>query len=205
MSTAQEKFYWSLWSMARKRNPEADRKALHKQLGLPDSHHAFNQEDFDGWKSFCLAEGQPSNYHGQVATAAMPRTRRIWLAEQLCRALGEQPEYALATLARMNRERGMGAAELALEDLDEVRLDKVLTALRKACRRSWPTKADLLRAISEFCRSHEIDDRTAYEASAKALNTPSLCWPDLHYDKLLIAFAQVHGEGVQTVDPQLSL
>lgn len=197
MSPDQTRYYWGLWKGAVTADPSLDRKALHKALGLPESSKAFKQEHFDRWKSRCLALAQPENYRGQVATVAMPRTRRIWLAETLCVALGQEPAYAVATLRRMNRGGALQSgeiapAELALADLGEEQLDAVLTALRKACRREWPTKPELLDAIDQHCREYDVDGSAAQAAAGEWLNVatvPPLA--ALYYDKLLIVLAAV--------------
>lgn len=195
MSPAQTKYYWGLWKGAHTADPSLDRKALHKALGLPESSTLFKQEHFDKWKSRCLALAQPANYRDQASTVVMPRTRRVWLAETLCRALGEEPEYAVATLHRMNRRGALNVAEiapaeLALEDLTEDHLDAVLTALRQSCRRTWPTKSALLLAIHDFATDRDLDDSAASTAAAEALHlsTPPYL-DDLHYDQLLIVLA----------------
>lgn len=193
MSPKQTQYYWGLWNGAKKAQPDLDRKALHAELGLPESSKAFQQEHFDAWKSRCLALAQPGNYRAQVETVAMPRTRRVWLAETLSRALGEvDAEYALATARRMNRKGGLGApeAELALEDLGEEALDALVTALRKACRRAWPTKLALIGGMNAFAAERNLDEEAVRAAGAEALHVAAMPdWEDLHYDKLLIVMA----------------
>jgi hypothetical protein len=198
MSPKQTRFYRGLWGAAKKAQPALDRKALHAELGLPESSTAFTQEDFDRWKAHCLSLSQPENYRDQSATVAMPRTRRVWLAATLCQAMGREVEYALGTLRQMNRRGAMGGPERTLEDLSERQLNAVLTALRKECRRLWATKEELLAAMQAFEIESEIDEEAARAATTEALHVDAAPhWTDLHYDDLLIVLAALRHVAAQ--------
>jgi hypothetical protein len=191
---------------------EARRHEIHREaLGVETSHTIFTNADFDKVKAAFLAIAQPGNMAAQIRQAAMPRERLLRSIDYLCDALGEDRTYAAAITTRMNhggrigqpwkdkrvagfdyahtKEERIARPELQIEELDESELGKVIVALKKVCRRKWPTKPELLDAINDLCRNQEPDPQAASEAVCKALSCDRL--PDLErlgYDALAIVF-----------------
>lgn len=196
MSEAQDKFYWRLWSALRKAVPDADRHAVHRQLGLPESHTAWRNEHFDRWKGHCLAKAQPANFRAQIQQVKMPEIRKQVFIDHILTALGEGEEYAESILARMNRRRKLGNKFATMDTLDEAGLQAVMIALKKECRRRWPTKECLLGEIA-LARVEGIDESYAQAEVLKALNWRSLGrgLEYMYYEPLLVVLATLRRLG----------
>jgi len=165
LSGAQNKFYWQLWAKLHRARPDADRKKEHVALGLPESHTAWHPKtDFDVWVRHCLA----------VADAKLPddgeaRRKRVFIGHLLS-ALGEDEAFLEHTVASMNRNGKFGGRGVSAGSLNGLQLRGVMIALKKECRRRWPTKEDLLGEIHALRGSYEFDEAMAREAVCAALN-----------------------------------
>jgi hypothetical protein len=191
MTASQNKFYFRLWGILRKVDPKADRKAIHAELGLPESHLAFTQAHFDRWKGYVLSKAQPANVRAQIRQETMPQIRKQTFIRQLLAALDEPEEYAEAVLSRMQRNRKLastGAGRLVtMETLGVEDLEKVMIALKKECCRRWRTKDELLGEIRIFRHENDLDEATAIAAVMQALCRTTLPpLQDLAYEPLLV-------------------
>lgn len=205
----QDLFYWRLWGMARKTQADLDRKALHAELGLPESHAHFSQRDFDRFKSRCLAIAQPANLRDQVKTAAMPETRRREFIRHILTVLGEGDAYADATLARMHRnarqENTTWATLATFATAGDADLERLTIAMKMEAKRRWKTKDDLLEAIWTFWEGSGLDEATAMAAALQALHRPHLGrgLKFMGYEDLLVVFSALQrvsrGESVGAV------
>jgi hypothetical protein len=191
MTEAQNKFYWRLWSMLRKADPEADRHGTHRQLGLAESHTDWSNAEFDQWKGHCLAKAQPGNFRAQVQQLKMPEIRRRVFIDYLLAALGKTEDYAEAILSQMNRHGAQGGPLLTLETATEDALEDVMIALKKECRRHWRTKDNLLGELMLIVERNDFDPEHTQAAVMKAL-----CWRSLprdlaklYYEPLLIVLS----------------
>jgi len=184
LSKPQDQLYWRVWGQVKKRQPDADRKAMHAQpsegwpKGLPESHRLWNNAALDEWIARCKAVSQPDNARAQIVQAAMPATRARVFIRHLLAALERDEDYAQAILTRMQRGRRhahTGGRSLAtLEQLGEGDLEKLKIALKKECRRTWPKKDDLLEVIYALAESGGFDQAAALAAVKRALNTEHL-------------------------------
>ncbi len=147
MTAAQNTFYWRLWSGVRKREPEADRKAMHAQLGLPESHTCWNNGHFDKWKGACLAITQPGNADAQLAQLRMAATRHRVFIGHVLDAMGEGPALVEQIVSMMNRGGKLGGRCVTYETLGDAHLEKVIVAVKKEAKRRWRTKEVLLQAV----------------------------------------------------------
>lgn len=190
LSIAQDKFYWRLWSQLRKAQPGADRKAIHAQIGVPESHTDWRNADLDKWKAHALAKSQPANLSAQVKQLKMPAIRKRVFIGHILDALQLPEEYAEALLQRMNLRGGVGGPMVTLDTASEETLGKVMVALKMECRREWRTKEELLWVIGELRRENDFDDTHVAEAVRAAL-----CWQSLpplakiYYEPLLVVLA----------------
>lgn len=201
MSPKQENFYWSLWGkvktslLRRGRNPkeaEAERHALHvKALGADKSHRTFTNAEFDKVIAVFKAEFDDANLTAQITQQTMPRERLLHLIDDLLLVLGKERNYAQGIVRRMNAEHDLGPAELQLEEISEEQLQtKLIPALKKACRRLWRTKDDLVAALHDWSTDADLDEATAQKAVCEALHLSRMKPLDkLSYDQLLTTWA----------------
>jgi hypothetical protein len=190
VSPAQNTFYWRLWSGVRKKRPGADRKAMHAELGLPESHTVWTNAHFDAWKGACLAVTQPANLDAQLAQQRMAATRhRVFIGHVLA-ALGEGEAWVEGIVHRMNRERKLGGNFASYDTLGAPQLAKVIVAVKKEAKRRWRTKEDLLQEVCSVLTG--LDPRAAKVAVCEALNCPVVPSPkDLVYEDLLVVLGTV--------------
>lgn len=187
MTAKQSQFYFRLWGMAHKADKALDRKALHAELSLPESHLDFSQKHFDAFKARCLAIAQPANYRAQHAQAVMPATRHREMIDRLISALEIDSDYVDAIVRRMTRNKHR---LVTLDSMTEDQAKGVLIALKEECRRKWPKKEGLITAINDFAVAGDLDYRAASEAVCEALHVRTI--PPLEklvYEDLLVTFA----------------
>lgn len=201
MSPKQENFYWSLWGkvkaslLRRGRNAkeaEAERHALHaKALGQDKSHRTFTNAEFDKVIAVFKAEFDDANLTAQITQQTMPRERLLHLIDDLLLVLAKGRNYAQGIVRRMNAEHHLGPAELQLEEISADQLQtKIIPGLKKACRRLWPTKNDLVAALHDWSADADLDEATAQKAVCEALHLSVMKPLDkLSYDQLLTTWA----------------
>jgi hypothetical protein len=176
--------------MLRKADPKADRKAEHARIGAPESHLLWNNEDFDKWKGRCLAVAQPANFKAQLQQVKMPEIRKTVFVGHLVSALGEGMEYARSIAQRMNRHGALAGRFWSMDTLSEAALKDLMIALKKECRRRWPTKEHLLGEIHLARLGEEWDEAWVRSEVLKAL-----CWTALpplekmYYEPLLVVLS----------------
>lgn len=193
LSKDQDRYHWRLWGRVAKARPGAERKAMYRTLGLPDSHTAWDDGDMDEWVKACLAIVEAGNFQRQVQLAGGDAERHRWTIGYLLAALGQGEEYGEAIVARMHRNRRHGAARgisgATLGALPPAGAMAVLIALKKECKRRWPTKAELLAAIETLCRGTAFDEAAASAAVLTALSAKTLPPLDkMDYDALIVVF-----------------
>jgi hypothetical protein len=190
----QDIFHWRLWAMLKKARPGVDRKAVYAELGLPESHLCWNNAHFDAWKAHCMAAAEPGNYKTQIGQVKMAATRHGVFIGYLLAALHRDNGYAESILTRMNRRGKVGCKFVTVDTASEEVLKGLIIALKKECRRCWPTKDHLLGAIGRICDSEEYDDTRCTPAVLAALGVQGLPRLDrLPYEHLLIVIGTLHG------------
>lgn len=184
MTSAQNTFYFSLWGKLKKAQPDADRHAVHAQLGLPASHKDWGNAEFDRWKGHCLAQAQPANVDAQLTQIQMPAMRRLVFIGHLLTALEMTEMDAEALVVELRRKEGfmrwnrrkMGGRMTTLQTLPRAGLDVVRNTLKDRCRARWGTKEHLLGEIHALLM--------------QALNRETLePLTDMKYEDLLLALS----------------
>lgn len=192
MSGLQSKMYWALFAQARRAQPGLDRKALHAELALPESHGDFDNRALDTWKDRCTAIAKPADFKAQLEGVRMPATRHRFTIRRIAAALGVDDRYIEGCVAKLFRSRPF----LTLEILEEDDAMRVLIALKKHARRKWRTKAALLGDVQKFCCNNHVEDAVAVaRAVLNRIRLPSI--EVLSHDELLTllgALAQAQGE-----------
>lgn len=194
LKPGQNRMYFALWGQYKKLHPEADRKALHVQWGLPESHTAWNSGDLDDWKARILAEVDPGNLQAQLdAPARVPRSGREESAGSMLSAkrlrygiratlaaLGKPEAYAEAIAKSMTSQ-----AEVALDHLGEKVLRQVRIALDRNLHRQWPDQAALCAAVFRFWAENNLDGAAVEKAVAKAIYPAEIrAFEAMSYDQL---------------------
>lgn len=199
MTKAQISLYWRLWSATRKallargltpKEADAQRHELHiKALGEDRGHQFFRNADFDKVIGVFRAEAEPANLGAQLRQIEQPRTRNLGTIDQLCHVLDVTREYCLGILQQMNREGALDAREILLEEITDEQFSRLHIALKKVCRRRWPTKDHLVSVVCSFARDYDLDGTLAQQAVCEALHRDSVIPQLLTYEQLLVAFA----------------
>ena len=127
----------ALWAGVLAVRPDADRRALHVELGLPESRKKWGNREFDEWKRACLAISAPADLDAQLDGLGGEVKRRLFVIRKLLGQLGEPESYAETTARRMGLRP-------PLASLTPAQLEKVIVALRKQLRRDRrePAAAD---------------------------------------------------------------
>lgn len=183
MTALQNKHYFALWAAARRAQPDlVDRKELHAELGLPESHLSFSNVDLDHWKSRCLAIADPSDFKAQLAGVRMPATRRRHSIGLLAAALGVGENYINGTVKKMLPAQPFAT----IDTLEEDDLQRLFIAFKMHCRRQWKTKPILLDVVEEFCRDHDVADLESIAAAALNLEYRPEIRRLPYYDLLIV-------------------
>jgi len=173
---------------------EARRHELHvKALGTDKSSTLFTDKEMDAVLREFRAISKADDLTGQIELGDMGAQRKRHGIGQLLDAVGLGSEFVEQWLDRRRRAGRMLTLQgptatfetVGLADLEPLYID-----LKKACRRRWPRKGDLLTEIRVMKMSHEFHEETTRSQVCGALGCKVL--PELHdldYEALLIVIA----------------
>lgn len=206
LTGAQHGFYNRLFKDVLKVRPEADRLAMHAELGLPESRGEWTNEHFDEWKRACLAIARPGDLDAQLRQLRMQaRRHRVFIGWVLA-AMEVGSERAEQIVQEMNRGGKLGGRAVTYETLDAGKLGKVIVAVKKEAKRVWRRKEDLLGTVFEVWGGIAMERKQeALAAMMRALNVQTAPVPaKAVYEDLLVMLGALRvwvvGGEIEAVD-----
>lgn len=183
---------------------EAQRHELHmKALGEDKSSTLFTDKEMDTVLREFRAISSADDMTGQIELGGMDATRKRHGIGQLLTALemGEaDAEHWVARRQKAGRLLTASGPAASFETIGLADLEPLYIDLKKACRRRWKRKGDLLTEIRVLRMSHEFEEETTKAAMKEALGTHALAQLEtLSYEALLIVVATLRKIAARTV------
>lgn len=170
---------------------ETKRHELHvTAIGKDKSSTLFSDKEMDDVLREFRAISNAGDMKGQIELGEMDATRKRHGIRQLMKALEKTEDFAEQWVSRRQRAGRLLSASgpaatfetIGLADLEPLYID-----LKKACRRRWKRKGDLLTEIRVLRMSHEFEEQTTVAAMMEALGSQTFGQLEtLDYEALLV-------------------
>lgn len=173
---------------------EAKRHELHVEaLGADKSSTLFSDKEMDDVLGKFREISSADDMTGQIELGDMAASRKRHGVRLLLIALEKDDSYAEHWISRRQKAGRMLTVQGPAATLDTIGvadLEPLYIDLKKACRRRWARKGDLLTEIRVIRMERDLDEETTKEAIRKALELPVLRQLEaMDYEALLVVIS----------------